>query len=420
MRLLRFFLIFIGTALLVVGSIFWLNRDTFVTVFQNRAAILEGSEWVEKTYSLAGLIEYMAEQPQHAAFASIPSQPGDDGIAPAAGTDNTGVRYNDAGNGGDGRFEIRYQSGRILPAAGLSRLMLVITYAERVGSGELDPDAPVDIRRITPFYFPEADRRHLRNLENRFGENGEPPVLKELVRYMAQSNDPAVADYLFFRLGPDRVAETTYRISGGRIEPPVPQYGIRTMAQQFHPDTTTLSRHLDRLLESDREWFLTEAVETARRQWEEPKPVEETSIRFFQDQRSLHNLFPGIEPDTFGSMLVDIWNGTLTGPETDAEIRSLIRRTADDRLLEPHISDYAAHFDERMGNMSGWTVATAQKTGKIRAQVIILHDLPAGLWFHMNSNFMIRDFHHRMLYDPTIRSRSFELLHHGGQARNLP
>ena len=400
MRLLKFLLVFLVTAILVVGSIFWINRDTFMTVFQNRSAILEGSEWVEKTYSLGGLIEFMAEQPQHSALISLPVSIESEGQRPENFQDDT-VEH-----------AIRYRSDLMHPAGTLTNLMLLITYAEMITSGSLDPKNPVDTEKIADFYIPGLDRRHERTFRRWKNDRESPLSVEELVHYLAHRNDPAVADYLFFFLGADEVTERASQLGDGCMEPPVPQFGLRMHALQ-HSRSETLSNRLAKLARQDRTEFLNEAAATGRAQWEQPRTIPEIRISAFQDQRALHGLYPRVRPDRFADLLASIWQGTLINEETSRVLRDLLQQSPDDRLMQPHISWYASQFDERMGFLGGWSAA-GKKSGHFRVQIMLVVDIPAGLWFHMNSNFMIQDYHNRMLYDRDIQNRTYEMLMHQG------
>ncbi len=418
MRALSFLLTFLAVAVLVVGSIFWINRDTFLAVFQNRPAILEGSEWVEKTYSLGGLIEFMAEQPQHAAMLSVPFRhvSGTDisasppegygterGLAPA-----DGLAQGRTPEPSDGQ-PIRYRSDLMHPAGTLSNLMLAITYADLVTSGELDPDTQINAERVSSFHIPGLDRRHQQTFRRWKSELPAPPTIDNLVRYLLRHNDPAAGDYLFFFLGPDEVSALTRQLGGGLIEPPVPQFGLRMTALQ-KPAGLTLPEHLSALGSMERSVFLEDAVAAARRQWDQPRVVPEASISSFQDQRTLHGLYPRLQPDRFADIIASIWQNALISQPVSEILQQLLVRDPEDRLLAPHVRWYAAQFDERMSYLNGWSVAGKTKTPGFRVQIILAVDIPAGLWFHMNSNFMIQDFHNRMFYDPAIRTRSHDLL----------
>lgn len=385
MRLLSFLLIFLGIAILVVGSIVWFNRETFQTVFQNREAIMEGSEWVEKTYSLGGFIEFMAEQPQHASVLSIP--------VPSGSNDPV----------------IRYQTDEMYPAGTLSNMLLLISYVAQTQSGSINPGTPVDTEKLASFYIPGLDRRHERMFRAWLDSDGPNPSVSDLVRYLSRNNDPAASDYLFFLLGEVNIAELAETLGEGLIEPPIPQFGIRMMALE-HLDAATFRENLNKLAQMPRDLFLEKALSKARDQWLQPRQVTEKNINSFQDQRMLNGLYPRMQPDRFASLLSSIWMGTLINETVSGNIRQLYEQIPQDRLMKAHAAGYASHFDERMSFLSGWTAARMADGTSFRIQVILIVDVPAGLWFHMNSNFMIQDYHNRMLYDAGLQSRTYDLL----------
>jgi len=59
MRLIKFIAAFLVPALLVFLIAFGLNWKSTKLFFENRESMAEGSEWVEKTYSLSGLGQYV-------------------------------------------------------------------------------------------------------------------------------------------------------------------------------------------------------------------------------------------------------------------------------------------------------------------------------------------------------------------------
>ena len=71
MRLLKFFGAFLLTAIVIFGFVVGWNWQAFTTFFENRKAMMEGSEWVSNTGSLKGFSEFMGETPQFSSIASI-------------------------------------------------------------------------------------------------------------------------------------------------------------------------------------------------------------------------------------------------------------------------------------------------------------------------------------------------------------
>ena len=54
-RAFKFFAAFFVTAVVIFGAILAINWDAFNVFYDNRDAMVEGSRWVEDTYSLRGL-----------------------------------------------------------------------------------------------------------------------------------------------------------------------------------------------------------------------------------------------------------------------------------------------------------------------------------------------------------------------------
>ncbi|MEX1062719.1 MAG: hypothetical protein WEC12_03885, partial [Balneolaceae bacterium] len=70
-RAIKFLGFFLGAALLIFLLVFGLNRSSFEMLFENRDAMAEGNEWVEKTYSMLGLTEYIEAHPDMVSIASV-------------------------------------------------------------------------------------------------------------------------------------------------------------------------------------------------------------------------------------------------------------------------------------------------------------------------------------------------------------
>lgn len=411
MRLLRFLFIFFGTAVLIVGSIFWLNRDTFITVFQNRPALLEGTEWVEKTYSLGGLVEYALEQPQHSSVVSLLRCEASNYRDTASDEHNGGFTAvsSSLSTRTVAASSILHQADRPIPAGTLSQLFLLAGFAEQVASGHLQPDQPVDPSHVSRFHLPSQDRRHMRAFSE-FSEQHPAPTMEQLVMYLAHSHDPAAADYLHMILGPEYIVDLVLRLSGGNSEPPLPSFGLRLAAATHPSSTLTYTERLDALEALERAELSQLAMEKTLAQWHTPQEVDIPLPRLFNDQRRLNGMYSAIVPHTLVRLLADMFSGELLSAEVSRHLKRLLERSAEDRMIEPHIRWFAAHFDERMGYMGGWTLAQLADSECIRVQTVLFHDLPAGLWFHMNSNFMVRDFHHRLVYDTSLQDRALTLL----------
>ncbi|MDI6401493.1 hypothetical protein QLX67_05755 [Balneolaceae bacterium ANBcel3] len=381
MRLVRFLLFFLGAALLVIGPIFLLNKDSFIRVFQNREALLDGREWVAKTHSLGGLISFIGDHPEHGTIVSVSSDPA--------------------------HTPIRFATQQAVPAGTLNRIVLLAGLTEQTLSGNLETSAPVSPEKITRWYLNGADENHLRRFNRWLNSIESDPTLRELMLYYIRTNDPAVHDYFFFVLGEDYLAGLVQRLDEeyGSIGQPVPLWGLRQILSQKAPGMTSESFPMDR------DTVFKHALKHSQQHLKGDGDALSTGIEpvSFQEQRIMHALFPHIHPEHFAAVLLAIFSGDFMSPEISEKLKNVLLTDAEDRLLEPHIQQYAAHFDEGMGYLAGWTYARLADSGHHQVQVIVLYNLPPGLWFHMNSNFMIRDYHHRLFYDSSAIERSLQL-----------
>lgn len=304
---------------------------------------------------------------------------------------------------------ILHQADQPIPAGTLSHLFLLAGYAEQVAAGNLRPDEPSDPALVSCFHLPSQDRRHIRAFSE-FTEQHPTPTLEQLARYLAHTHDPAAADFLHMLLGPEYIADLVYRLAGSHAEPPLPSFGLR-LAAGIHPSSTlTYAERLDALENLGKADLRQLALDKTLAQWNAPAQADTPLPRLFNDQRRLHGMYPAIVPHTLVQLLADMFSGDLLSENVSIHLKRLLQRSAEDRMLEPHIRWFAAHFDERMGYMGGWTLAQLADSECVRVQTVLFHDLPAGLWFHMNSNFMVRDFHHRLVYDSSLQQRALSLL----------
>ncbi len=173
-RFLLFAGIFFGVVALVYLLVFGANARVFSTVFQNRDALAEGSEWVEHTYSLAGLADFAAAQPRRVAVLMRP--------ADAADT-----------------ISIAYGHDQARPMVGLQGLIPYSRYIANTASGAWSPDERIPADSIRRF---RVDGVENRRLEAALADLGDAPRLERLAAVLARSGHFWIADYLMHKAGP--------------------------------------------------------------------------------------------------------------------------------------------------------------------------------------------------------------------------
>ena len=131
MRILKFLGVFLLTLIIVFLIVFGYNLDALFTLFDNQKGIKEGQEWVQKTYSLKGLTEYVGAQPERVSIASL-----------AINNPDSSIQYN--------VHEPRTM-GR------LATIFLVIEYARQVDEGTLNPDEQIAYELLNQYQLPYMD-----------------------------------------------------------------------------------------------------------------------------------------------------------------------------------------------------------------------------------------------------------------------
>lgn len=324
----RFFLfagIFTGVVTLVVLLVFGANAKVFSTVFDNRSALAEGSEWVENTYSLAGLADFMAKNPKHASVVLYDA------------TSDTLLK--------DFEGDVRR------PLGALGNLVLLVALDDAIDAGRMSLDATVDPADIRAY---RVDGIEARRLEETLSKLGNSPTVRQMVDLMIRTGHWWASDHLYHMLGAETVAQYTDSLGKGGIDAYVP----------FHQLFAEHAGGMD-----------------------------------FQTERRLYDTFP---KGTANAVLEVLKNASprvvdwLSWPMENASIRR-------------DMTQFSALFESRMSILNGVSIGTSRYTGTRYVQVVMLTDIPAGLWFHLSANFMNQDFQQRLVYDPAMQQKVLSL-----------
>ena len=385
MKIFKFFLVFI----LVTGAIFamtvGLNWTAFKTVFSDPESFSEGSEWIEQTYSLSGLMDFMSENPQFVSAVSLNIYDESDVI------------------------EFNSVEPRVMGAT--SNIFLLLEYARQVNEGFISPNDLINITEIERFTVPAWYRSgHRSAMQNLPVENNQAR-LGDIIHLVSKHYSQAVSDWLFFHLGPERVNNLIYTLAGNSIEPWTPGAGI-----------------LATILTRDSEISITDAVEF----WKNQPVDERTNIyienayKYFNDdnfhaevalragnirdrllieERRIHGLWSRTEPLALTKVMASIFRGDAINEEVSNIVKEYMYWASEDPVIREHTKEYGAVFDSRLGYLIGIDFGTSVYTDKSYAQTLFFDDLPVAFWLHMSSNFMNHDLQRRFIYDPASRSR---------------
>lgn len=379
--------LFISVALIIFLVIFGLNPDGFRTVVENRESLAEGSEWVEKTYSLQGLTEYINEHPEFVSIASVVSGYPDSTLMFRADTPRT-----------------------MGMTAGL---LVTIAYEDLMLRDVEDSGKLIQWEEINRYQIPginasnhqEAARYGRRN--GMIDANGEL-TLDHALDLMIRYNDLALFDYLLLHL-PERELERIYTDVGlQRTEQPLPFSGLYLALApsiQNSPAEELLEQWQHTGSDRFRQEVLNHTVQfvsgTERDSWLEILEKDRLGLTFLQE-RNILALFPKTTAREMVLLLSQIQSGSLISDELSRNVLNRMRWQLDDDSMSRNFTDYGSWYDNRVGLLNGIDFGTSHYTDNTTVQAVFFDQIHVAVWFHMSSNHMHQDFQQRLIWDPAL------------------
>ncbi len=386
-RALKFISVFLGTALAIFLLVYTLNKEVFTTLFDNRASLAEGSEWVEMTYSLKGLTNYIAEHPDRVSIAGK-----------VIGNPDSTLAYHD---------DLPRTMGLI------SNFFLLAGYADGFASGRIDPGERLNWEEITRYQLPQIGqaahqraRRIARN-EGWIDRDGQIS-LEDAVRLLARAKSPALSDFLLIRYGREEMNELYGRLQLTETDSPAPFSGLwLSIAPSIH------NLEPEVILEY---WLTEPAGVLADEAWEHAQYFSDGDDRSewlsileadrlgtsFMQERDLLELFPKTTAREMVRVLTDLHHEELLSAEVSQQLLEWISHPEDDPAVRRHFDRYVALFDEWVGMFAGIDIGTSRYTGDTTVQAVFFDRIHIAVWFHMSSNHMHEDFQQRLIYDPAL------------------
>jgi hypothetical protein len=392
MRILKFAGAFLGTLLVIFLIVFGFNLNAVFTLFENQKGIQEGQEWVQNTSSLKGLTEYIGAQPQRVSVASVDIDNPDSTILYNPRTPRT--------------------MGR------LSNIFLIIEYARQVEDGTLDPGEQIPLSKIDRYQLPYMDASaHDNAIESIRDSNAESgsdstAALQDIVEASVAFHELAMADFLLYKVGVDKVETLLDELSIQETESPLPFSGLY-IALNPHLAGRSTSAHFDSLSQLSRTEFSdivfdrTEAFITdesyRERVVEQFENNEGLDIKF-TEQRDALAFFPKTTAQEMANLMKNIENESLISPAVSKRVKSILGwPLKDGGRLTKDFKTYGAIYDSRMGMANGIDFGASTYSGEPFAQAVFFDELQVAFWFHMSSNYMHQDFQQRLIWDPALR-----------------
>lgn len=374
-RALIFLGVFLAAAIFVFAMVIGLNYSGFETLFENEAGMAEGSQYIESTYSLAGLADFIGEHPE---WVSI-----------------TSYNINDPDSG------LFYQEDVPRSLGATSNLFLLIEYERQVASGLLNPEEQVALEDIRTFALPEISENNHQKLVDTF--EGGTASLEEVVNAMLQNSDLVSADYLWFRLGEENIRALVDTLGLPDTALPLPFSGMYMRINPALNDTSALR-------EMEFPEFANESIQLAKELNNDPEFNQKVKKQFDDDRLSLTFMqerdalayFPRATTRQLTDVMVRLLKDEVLSKEISEQVKAKLQWPMGSEPIARSFENYGAIYDNRMGLLAGIDFGTSIYDGHTSVQAIFFDRLPVGFWVHMSANHMQEDFQQRLIWDPAL------------------
>ena len=388
MRILKFFSVFVLTAIIIFGFVLGWNWKAFTVFLDNREALTEGSEWVTYSSSLRGLSEFMGQNPQYSSVASIVIERPDSLIL-----------YEE-------------HTPRIMGTT--ANFFILAAYAIKLDRGEKQGGSMLDWDEITRYQLPNVDesvhKESFRTAQNRGWIQNNSISLSNALNLLAEYNNLALADFLWWKLDPAIWDEFSSLPELEQTQMPLPFSGLFLA---ISPD----------IHETDYDGLISRWHNIGQTEWREHviklsgnfvnnEEARNTYRQYlnrnrlgtsFMQERDAMQFFPKTTANEITTLLEKIWRNEFYNEQVSSLIKDFMRWPMKTQSrIEKDFTDYGAIYDNRMGLMNGINFGTSAYTGDTTVQAFFLDQLPIGFWFHASGGHMHQDFMQRLIYDPAL------------------
>jgi hypothetical protein len=369
------------------------NYSAFKSLFANADGMADGAEYIENTYSLKTLTEFIGEKPE---FVSIVS-----------------FNVNDPDSG------IFYGPEIPRTMGALSNIFLLIEYERQVADGELDPDDLVGLDEIEKYLLPQVNQNAHEGAMAFLTEDESAITNDEAMRAMVQFNSLAIADYFWFKLGEENIRALMDSLALSNTEMPIPFSGIYISLNReisllvIEPyDENDLILTVDSSRSFNHELMLDVAFEY--HMFEESsskvkKYFEENRLNMsFIEERNSLKFFPQTTAADITDLLARLWRNEIISAEVSEAVKDKMSWAFNADGIQRSFTDYGAFYDARMGMLSGIDYGTSIYDDHTSVQAVFFDKLPVAFWLHMSANHMQEDYQQRLIWDPALFETTLE------------
>jgi hypothetical protein len=386
-RIAKFLGIFLLVATSLFGGIYWLNKSAIDAVLRNDLS--EGTEYVPMTYSLKGLVEYLAADPDSYSLVSL-----------RADKPDSSVFFN---------ADTRRSLGN------LAHLLLIASYVDAVNEGQVDSTTLVDVALLEQLQVPrfevnrfKDDIGKLRKLEN--------PSIEDVARMLAENNNTVFADYLYNFLGVDRVKNIPSRFGLVNVEAPLPWSGIVTAwdpriqerpFEMLHGDYASICETC----------YHEKITEFGQRYMNDVAWRDSVAARIgrghdilFAEEKIRNSYTTRAVPRELAAFMAELVHGDALSENARNHLGSILSWPMKNSKTAREFSSYMAIYDSRMGFLAGIDFGILPGETEPVSQVLIMENIPVGLFMHLSSNLMTQDFQQRLIWDPDLSRVAYSSL----------
>jgi|AntRauTorcE11897_2_1112592.scaffolds.fasta_scaffold02473_6 hypothetical protein len=388
-RAFKFFAAFFVTTVVIFGSILAINWDAFNTFYDNRDAMVEGSRWVEDTYSLSGLSYYIDQNPDHVSIVSrVIESP-----------DST----------------IRYMEDIKRPMGTTANFFILLAAADMIESGAISADAPVSWDQVSNHLLPGVSRSehelsYTAAVDRGWLNENDELSLNHALKLMAEFNALSLADELWWQIGPKRWTSMADSLALQNTDMPLPYAGLYlTISPGIREMEASAIYDLELVKEPQN--YRESVIERSDSFLNDPE-FRETALNYTEDnrlgntfmqERDALALFPKTTASEMTGLLEDLVNDELISAGVSRRVKDWMRWPIDRQSgITRDFTDYGAIYDDRMGLLNGIDFGTSKYTGDTTVQAVFFDRIQIAFWFHMSSNHMHQDFQQRLIFDPAM------------------
>ena len=370
-----------GTHLLVIGALVLVglgiavgrNWEAVTLMADNVGAMGEGAAQAEQLRYPRDLVDYLAAHPERASLVAY------DVGAPEAG--------------------VWYRADERRPVVRLAQIRLLAAYIRERAAGRLDTTRRVPLDSVARYAMPGAAAQSFAETRRRWAERGalrpdSTVALPTVARAAFRHNAPAAVDALLAALGRAAVAEPAPELPEGATAVPRPRSGLQL--SWMHTSGDTIAAPVDRAYQMVAR--LRADTSFRRRQYERLS-TRGSGLTLRQQRARGAQSLPRGTAGGYARLFGRLAAGTLGTPARADRMEALLERPVPNDSLGLSVHTVAGLGGALPGVLSLAGYARRSDGRPPRVVVLLLEDLPMGVFYHLLQTGLDKGFQLRLFGD---------------------